>query len=87
MTSLKETMDQEPKTAHTKCGIFIVPRSSFEWKGNEAGWITTAGWAAAGQQLWGEAVVTTTDGVFSPQKAMLFPQVSKKGPRSRNTEG
>lgn len=71
-------MDQESKTIRTKCGIFIVPRSSFAWKGNEAGWITTAGWAAAGAELWGEAVVTTTDGVFSPQKAMLFPRISEK---------
>lgn len=77
-------MDQESKTKHSKCGIFIVPRSSFEWKGNEAGWITTAGWAAAGQELWGEALVTTTDGVFSPQNAMLFPQISeKRGKRNK----
>lgn len=61
-----------------KCGIFIVPRSSYAWKGNEAGWITTAGWAAAGQELWGEALVTTTDGVFSPQSAMLFPRKAQE---------
>ncbi len=74
-------MDQEAPLRQSKCGIFIVPRSSYEWKGNEAGWITTAGWASAGQQLWGEAIVTTTDGVFSPQKAMLFPQKSENAPK------
>lgn len=58
-----------------KTAIFIVPRSSFDWRGNEAGWITTAGWAGAGKQLWGDAVITTTDGVFSPAEVMLFPQV------------
>jgi glycosyltransferase involved in cell wall biosynthesis len=58
----------------TKSSIFIVPRSSNSWRGNEAGWITASGWAAAGQQLWGEALVATTDGVFTPQQSMLFPR-------------
>ena len=61
-----------------KTSIFIVPRSSTSWRGNEAGWITTSGWAAAGQQLWGEALVTTTDGIFSPQESMLFPRIPDK---------
>lgn len=64
------------------CGIFIVPRGSYEWKGNEAGWITASGWAAAGEQLWGEAMVTTTDGIFKPNESRLFPrsQSSDKKP-------
>ncbi len=56
-----------------KTSIFIVPRSSTAWRGNEAGWITTSGWAAAGQEVWGESLVATTDGIFSPQQSMLFP--------------
>jgi glycosyltransferase involved in cell wall biosynthesis len=54
--------------------IFIVPRSSFSWRGNEAGWITASGWASAGRKLWGNALVATTDGVFSPDESILFPK-------------
>lgn len=57
-----------------KIGLFIVPRGSSEWKGNEAGWITASGWAAAGEQLWGDSVVTTTDGIFNPRESRLFPK-------------
>jgi glycosyltransferase involved in cell wall biosynthesis len=57
-----------------KTSIFIIPRSSTAWKGNEAGWITASGWASAGQQLWGEALVATSDGIFTPQQSMLFPR-------------
>lgn len=57
--------------------IFIVPRGSSEWKGNEAGWITASGWAAAGEELWGNAVVTTTDGVFKPSQSRLFPKLKE----------
>ncbi|KRG29172.1 glycosyltransferase family 4 protein [Salegentibacter mishustinae] len=56
-----------------RTAIFIVPRASTEWKGNEAGWITASGWAAAGEELWDNAVVTTTDGVFKPSESRLFP--------------
>ena len=58
--------------------IFIVPRGSSEWKGNEAGWITASGWAAAGEQLWGNAVVATTDGIFNPGESRLFPKGQEK---------
>lgn len=58
--------------------IFIVPRASTDWKGNEAGWITASGWAAAGEQLWGEAIVTTTDGVFKPNESRLFPRTKDR---------
>lgn len=58
----------------TKTAIFIVPRSSNGWKGNEAGWITASGWASASQQLWGDAIVSTSDGLFTPQESRLFPR-------------
>jgi len=67
-----------------KTSIFIVPRSSKDWRGNEAGWITASGWAAAGQQLWGEAIVATTDGIYSPQESMVFPRIQNLTPRKRN---
>ncbi|MGW1455563.1 glycosyltransferase family 4 protein [Salegentibacter agarivorans] len=57
--------------------IFIVPRGSNDWKGNEAGWITASGWAAAGEELWGEAIVTTTDGIYKPSESRLFPKVKE----------
>src|SRR5688572_16005137 len=59
-----------------KSSIFIVPRRSTAWRGNEAGWITASGWALAGKQLWGDAVVATTDGVFAPEVSRLFPRTS-----------
>lgn len=62
-----------------RTSIFIVPRASTAWRGNEAGWITASGWAAAGQQLWGEALVGTADGVFTPQESMVFPRGSNEG--------
>jgi glycosyltransferase involved in cell wall biosynthesis len=68
-----------------RAGIFIVPRASTAWRGNEAGWITASGWASAAQQLWGHAIVATTDGIFTPQQSMLFPRgegvARKKGGR------
>ncbi|QOI97862.1 MAG: glycosyltransferase family 4 protein [Flammeovirgaceae bacterium] len=57
-----------------KTSIFIVPRLSTAWQGNEAGWITSSGWASAGEQLWGEALVATVDGIFNPAEARLFPR-------------
>ena len=64
--------------------IFIVPRGSSEWKGNEAGWITASGWAAAAEQLWGKSVVATTDGVFSPQESRLFPRPNLREKSDKN---
>jgi len=61
----------------TRISIFIVPRSSTAWKGNEAGWITASGWAAAGKQLFGEALVGTRDGVFDPSESIHFPAKGK----------
>jgi glycosyltransferase involved in cell wall biosynthesis len=60
----------EPK----RTAIFIVPRSSSSWRGNEAGWITLSGWASAGRTLLGDSLVATTDGVFSPDESILFPK-------------
>jgi glycosyltransferase involved in cell wall biosynthesis len=67
-----------------RTSIFIVPRASTAWKGNEAGWITASGWASAGQQLWGEALVATTDGIFSPQESILFPRTLGGASTSRS---
>jgi glycosyltransferase involved in cell wall biosynthesis len=63
-----------------KSGIFIVPRSSTAWKGNEAGWITTAGWASASEQIWGDSIIATTDGIFTSKEAMTFPRIKEGKP-------
>ena len=57
--------------------IFIVPRASTSWKGNEAGWITASGWAQAGKEVFGNSVVATTDGVFDYLEARNFPVIKK----------
>ena len=57
-----------------KSCVFIVPRSSYSWKGNEAGWISVAGWANAAKELWEEVFIGTTDGVFSPEEVRSFPR-------------
>lgn len=65
-----------------KTSIFIIPRASTAWRGNEAGWITASGWASAGRTLWGNALVATTDGVFSPDESILFPRGVQAGTAS-----
>lgn len=58
----------------SKTAVFIVPRSSDGWKGNEAGWITASGWASAAEKLWGNVNVATSDGMFTPLESRLFPR-------------
>lgn len=53
--------------------LFIMPRSSRDWKGAEGLWITTAGWAAAAQRKFGEAYVLTTDRVAKPEEVVKYP--------------
>ncbi|MCK6618203.1 MAG: glycosyltransferase family 4 protein [Cyclobacteriaceae bacterium] len=67
-----------------KTSIFIIPRLSTAWQGNEAGWITSSGWAAAGEQLWGEAMVATVDGIFNPSEVRLFPRATDTSLNKRN---
>lgn len=69
--------------------LFIVPRGSSEWKGNEAGWITASGWAGAAGKIFGTSYIATTDGIFSPDESIEFPKgkrdsnISKKPSRIR----
>lgn len=58
-----------------KTSLFLVPRSSTAWRGNEGVWIAVAGWAAAGEQLFGHALVATSDGIFTPAEARALPRV------------
>lgn len=62
--------------------IFIIPRPSTAWRGSEAIWITASGWASAGRTLWGEALVVTTDGIFSTDETISFPKDAQKSPTS-----
>ncbi|MFD2514258.1 glycosyltransferase [Pontibacter locisalis] len=58
---------------------FIMPRSSSDWKGAEGLWITTAGWAAAGERRFGEAYVLTTDRAAKPAEVVKYPIVREGG--------
>ncbi|WP_010228305.1 glycosyltransferase family 4 protein [Gillisia marina] len=63
--------------------LFIVPRGSDEWKGNEAGWITASGWAGAAGEIFGTSYVATTDGIFSPKESIEFPKGNKDATTSK----
>ncbi|WP_324719189.1 glycosyltransferase family 4 protein [Salinimicrobium sp. HB62] len=52
---------------------FVMPRSSTDWKGAEGLWITTAGWAAAGERIFGESYVLTTDRAEKPSEVVKYP--------------
>lgn len=56
-----------------KTALFIMPRSSRDWQGAEGLWITTAGWAAAGERKFGEAYVLTTDRAAKPDEVVKYP--------------
>jgi glycosyltransferase involved in cell wall biosynthesis len=45
--------------------VFAMPRSSTEWSGAPAMWVTAAGWARAAQRRFGSAWVATPDAVAS----------------------
>ena len=56
-----------------KTALFVMPRSSRDWKGAEGLWITTAGWAAAAKRRFGEAYVLTTDRAARPEEVVKYP--------------
>jgi glycosyltransferase involved in cell wall biosynthesis len=56
-----------------KTGLFIMPRSSSDWRGSEALWITVAGWAAAAERKFGKAYILTTDRVATPKEVLQYP--------------
>lgn len=62
-------MDTTDKTA----ALFIMPRSSRDWVGAEALWITAAGWSAAAQRRFGKAWVMTTDRIAAPEEVIHYP--------------
>ena len=55
------------------CALFIMPRSSSDWAGAEALWITVAGWAAAAARTFGDAYVLTTDRIAKPEEVIHYP--------------
>lgn len=77
-------MKKETNNNPLNTSVFIVPRGSTQWKGNEAGWITASGWASAGKELWGEALVATTDNVFEPEESRVFPLGSEMNNPSKS---
>ena len=74
--------DSESKS----CAIFIMPRSSRDWAGAEALWITVAGWAAAAARTVGDAYVLTTDRIAKPDEVIHYPLITggiKQGKKGR----
>jgi glycosyltransferase involved in cell wall biosynthesis len=76
-------MDIKDKTA----ALFIMPRSSRDWVGAEALWITAAGWSAAAQRRFGKAWVMTTDRIAAPEEVIHYPLGVKAGAVATNKKG
>lgn len=52
--------------------IFVMPRTSEDWQGAEALWITVAGWAAAAEKKFGNAIILTQDKISRPNEILDF---------------
>lgn len=68
---------------NNETALFVMPRSSRDWKGAEGLWITTAGWAAAGQRMFGNSYVLTTDRVAEPEEVVKYP-LTGSGPTTNS---
>lgn len=68
-------MNSEKKS---KTAIFLMPRSSSDWEGSEALWITAAGWATAAKKRLGNAVVVTSDRIAEPGEVWNYPLLREK---------
>ncbi len=67
-----------------KTGLFIMPRSSSDWRGSEGLWITVAGWAAAAERKFGKAFILTTDRVAPPKDVLQYPLGAPKTNNSKS---
>lgn len=79
-------MNKKSDSVAKRCAIFIMPRSSSDWAGAEALWITVAGWAAAASRTVGDAYVLTTDRIAKPDEVIHYPLNvgnAKQGGRGR----
>jgi glycosyltransferase involved in cell wall biosynthesis len=54
--------------------VFAMPRSSKEWLGAPAMWVTAAGWASAAQRRFGSAWVTTPDAIAGPADVLGYTE-------------
>lgn len=68
-------MSKKPDRVAKSCALFIMPRSSSDWAGAEALWITVAGWAAAASRTVGDAYVLTTDRIAKPDEVIHYPLI------------
>lgn len=61
--------------------LFVMPRSSRDWAGAAALWITVAGWAAAAERRFGNAWVLTPDAIAAPDEVLTYTDsVSRSNP-------
>ncbi len=64
--------------------LFVMPRSSYSWRGSEALWITVSGWAAAAERKFGKSYIITTDRIANSREGLNYPlgdknnQINKK---------
>ncbi|SKC82961.1 glycosyltransferase family 4 protein [Ohtaekwangia koreensis] len=70
-------MSKKSDSITKNCAIFIMPRSSSDWAGAEALWITVAGWAAAAARALGDAYVLTTDRIAKPDEVIHYPLAAR----------
>ncbi len=54
--------------------VCVMPRTSTEWAGAAAMWITAAGWAAAAERVLGAGWVVTPDCIATPAQTLRFTE-------------
>jgi glycosyltransferase involved in cell wall biosynthesis len=65
--------------------VFVMPRTSAEWRNAVGLWVTVAGWAAAADKAFGSAWVVTPDAVATPDEVLGYttPSEAPTGARRR----
>jgi glycosyltransferase involved in cell wall biosynthesis len=59
--------------------VCVMPRTSREWAGAAAMWITAAGWCAAGERLLGAGWVLTPDRIATAEETLGFTATEQVG--------
>ena len=65
--------------------VFVMPRTSAEWRNAVGLWVTVAGWAAAAEKAFGSSWVVTPDAVATPDEVLGYttPTEAPTGARRR----
>ncbi|MGJ3236239.1 glycosyltransferase family 4 protein [Marivirga sp.] len=62
--------------------LFVVTRSSQEWKGAAGIWIMIGGWAKAAENLWGNSIVCTRDRNLTADQTLELANYASKSFKS-----